>query len=353
MLLEIEQGVPTDKGSSKTASNAKKIAIYVMAPALIAGVFSIAPKFYEELTKPKAVLEYEINTGPPMITGPQFQKIFSISVKNPGRIGITDIDFLISASFGSFQAFALDANLIRHDLKEEGALRHVTIPRLLPGETINVSAIIASSGRQPEVEVKLRSAEILGQARSSASAPPNHIQAVQFFSAVVSSAAGIIVFSIFYMTYRRKSRKLSTNSTDLENFLAINMFSRVLKGNDIGREEVINLILSLSGLSINDSLAYLRDYTFREFADVLLGMGVNGCREDKNKIGVCLTALLVAPINQQSFEIVISHLDYLGFPVQNLEIEKFKNLPNKDAKTTRIRIIKIFEQKKIGMMNNN
>ncbi|MDD9197212.1 hypothetical protein PVK62_15395 [Aliivibrio sp. S3MY1] len=66
-------------------SDMKKVVLYAIIPAIIAGLFALIPKIYDEMNEPKASLEYTVFKGPLLRTGEQYKTIVSIEVENTGK----------------------------------------------------------------------------------------------------------------------------------------------------------------------------------------------------------------------------------------------------------------------------
>ena len=86
----------------------KQILLIAIIPALVAGAFSIAPKLYDEFSRPQANLIYKISTGPDLQTGSSNQRIYSISISNIGKKILTDIVGALQLSGGSIKNSAVD-----------------------------------------------------------------------------------------------------------------------------------------------------------------------------------------------------------------------------------------------------
>ena len=69
----------------------KQLLLYAILPALVAGLFSIAPKVYEVLFETNAILHYALSTGPSITSDGAVQQVVSVRVSNAGKKPLTSI----------------------------------------------------------------------------------------------------------------------------------------------------------------------------------------------------------------------------------------------------------------------
>lgn len=66
-------------------SDFKKVILYAIIPAIIAGLFAVIPKIYDEINEPKALLGYSIIQGPSLGVDGVNKSIVTIQTRNLGK----------------------------------------------------------------------------------------------------------------------------------------------------------------------------------------------------------------------------------------------------------------------------
>ena len=230
---------------------AKQVILYAIAPALIAGLFSVAPKIYEIAIEPKASLTYSVVTGPQIAIEGNQQQVVSVKVSNNGKRPLTLVNAELSVEGGTVETYTLtNTSGLNIQVGEAKGRITMTIPKVHPGENLSVSALLKTT--QPTVFPKfvLRSDEVLGILEASTPKEGGFIKTIQ--------SAGLAALSVFAMALlaltRLKSGILSYK-TDALFYIAT-------------ATNIDNLVSLVN--DVDDELTYMR------FADMLLVTGQSG-----------------------------------------------------------------------------
>lgn len=140
----------------------KKILFYAIIPALIAGIFAVAPKIYDEFTVPKAILSYQIIKGPILNNSSGNTVIYSINTKNEGKKPLNDIYILLKTPNNIKEASLNDNTGIKTQVSKSQHEYSASVETLHPEESFNISLMLATDQSQPQLELILRSKEVLG-----------------------------------------------------------------------------------------------------------------------------------------------------------------------------------------------
>lgn len=269
----------------------QKVVLFAVLPALIAGVFSIAPKIYDVLVEPTASLTYRLASGPELGAPDGYRKILSAVVLNTGKKPLTDVKASLELP---------DGRVERHRVVETSGLTPstlagdqsvtVTLPSLHPGENLTLAAMVLIP--QPTVEPKfvLRSKEVLGTA--AADPPAGRERRLDLFGAILA-AASVFAMSLGVMLKLRGGG---------------------LPFGPASKQDVLFYIagrLGLSSISDEMRLADAR-LTYLRMADILLSHGLHaqGPERDKAIQGV-KALLLIRDMARVSRDVVISNLKAL------------------------------------------
>jgi hypothetical protein len=298
-------------------------ALYVVVPALIAGFFSIAPKLYDELTKPRAVLSYTETSGPAISTGAGFRRIYSIAAENEGKLPLTGIDLDIRPTAGAqieSQAVETSAGLSPVTTSANDSYK-VHLERLLPTETISTSVLTVSSVSDTQLKIALRSNEVLGAPRVSAGATPSNDLLVSGVLAALS--VGIALSVLPYLFSRGVLPLFRVPPTASE------------------PHDTIRYIALLSGLSSlpQNVVTGERELTFIGAADVFLASGLRAGADDRKRSVLALRALLtVYPrIRPSSAQAIKANLETLGYHLSNEELGSLRKQATLPSTTLQVR----------------
>ena len=142
--------------------------LLIIIPALIAGFFSISPTIYNEITKPRASLSYNLVSGPSIPVDDLYLRIFSISIWNSGKTPLNDISLGVSSANGQIEHLLTDKSSLHPIIVNNPALSLVSIKRMLPGDRLSASLMARSATAEPALSVNIRSEEyqVLRKTRS-------------------------------------------------------------------------------------------------------------------------------------------------------------------------------------------
>lgn len=277
----------------------KKIALYAIAPALIAGLFSIAPKLYDIWTDPKAELTYQQITGPELQGTVGFQKIISVIIENSGKRSLSNVYASVSIVGGKIEAQKIDETSgLKPIPTVSPGETSLILPKLHPGEKFTISALGLSDRQGVASRVVVRSDEVLGAEKVDTS--KNRSWVTPLLSGILTAISVFsMALSYLIMTIRGKTgiAGLGISKPDVIFYIAARL----------GISEIINMI------STDTS-----EMTYRRFADLLLACGNSSAHKVEAEVGLmCL--LLVSDMNKLSAEIVVSNLKLLMGSEFNLE----------------------------------
>ena len=115
----------------------RKILLYAIAPAVIAGLFSVAPKIYDIVIEPNAELTYRIINGPELAINDGFRKIIAISVTNTGKKPLTDVKAILELPLGKLEKLGVsEKSGLAPSIQETTKTASVGVSTFFPGETI-------------------------------------------------------------------------------------------------------------------------------------------------------------------------------------------------------------------------
>lgn len=142
----------------------KHFFFYAVLPALIAGVFSIAPKLYEIVTEPKASLQFLATAGPVVRLPSGVKQIISVSVWNGGRKPLGNVKLKLDAKPGTtIEASTLQQHTaLSYKIADAPNSSTYEVAGLLPGEKFSVAAMLTSEVAIELPQVAARSNETLG-----------------------------------------------------------------------------------------------------------------------------------------------------------------------------------------------
>ncbi|WP_425106201.1 hypothetical protein [Ancylobacter sp.] len=292
-----------DAGSNKPHLGWKRFLLFVIVPAFVAGFFSLAPKLYDEITRPTSILNYSVISGPGLPKGNDFQRIFAVVVANEGKTGLTDVTVRMRDPGGKIESIAVGENILmpQFETGPDGGL--VRIPRMLPSERLTISAMTVAPNVESGLDVSVRSLEVLGGLVPQVAADERPW--LPLLGAALSALSVAITSMVIAVRMRTRVRGLMS--------LAI--------GSD--RSELVSLIAGLSGTFALDKEIFLTEHEIRYvgLADALL---IEGLRGDQNIKAQCIAALkailLIANVAPESLSIVRGNLDELG---EHLSEEEF------------------------------
>ncbi|RYU78670.1 hypothetical protein [Aliivibrio finisterrensis] len=219
----------------------------------IAGVFSLLPTFYYEISEQKANLEYSVFNGPLLETEDLYKTIVSIEIKNTGKKILSDTVAIVESS-SEIESLGLSgsAGLEPKFKLTNDKLLKVSSEKMHPGDKFTVSVMLSSKVNILPPSIAIRSNEVIGVINTSRKDDTN---SVSLFSGLLSGLS-VFMVSLFLIIKSRLGMALSNPQYKNDN-----LFYIAIK---IGNEDLIDLISKHGG-----NLTYLR------FADILLYLGSN------------------------------------------------------------------------------
>jgi hypothetical protein len=237
--------------------------VFVLLPALIAGFFSILPKLYDVLVKERTALSYQWVSGPAMPLTDGFRRIFAIGLQNTGKIPLTHIVMEARSQTGNIESMVAEKSILHPAISQD--LSTVTVERMLPGERVNLSAMVKSNSTEPSIDLRARSDEAV--------AVSQNLEQRDSYSgtlAVVGAALSAIsvgAMSALFLS-RRGSSVLGGDKADIITFIA-------------GVSTIIPMSESI--------LLTEHDMSYARLADVFLFTGLKGDEEIKRR---CVAGLI-------------------------------------------------------------
>jgi hypothetical protein len=249
----------------------KKILFYAIVPALIAGVFAVAPKLYDEFTEPKAVLSYLITKGPVLTEGNIRKTIFAINISNDGRKPLTNITSLLNTESDIQALTTYEETGLKPSVNKTNTPYTISVATLHPDESFVISLMLVSSKDSPEINFQLRSKETLGVAKN-----PNISKKSQSTDILSAFMAGFSVFIMSFVLLFRGKRGLPLPLLMNKPHVLYYLSAR------LGFVDIIERY----GLSEGHT-------TYLRFGDMLLAKGQSGSDEEKQKAITGLKCLLL------------------------------------------------------------
>ncbi|MBC8238514.1 MAG: hypothetical protein H8E76_09840 [Helicobacteraceae bacterium] len=270
-------------------SEFKKIIYYAIIPAFIAGIFTVAPKLYDEITEPKATLSYQITKGPILVENNIQKTIYAINIKNDGKKPLTGISSIINTK-NSIEAITIYEHTgLNPKVNKDKQPYSVSVETLHPKEFFSISLMVVANNTEPKIEFILRSKETLGFVEEIT----NKTQSIDFLSAL---AAALSVFAMaLYFLVRLKSGKIVpyifNDKTDIIYYLLVKL-------------ELLDIV---ELYRTNDD-----DITFRRLGDILFAKAnSNDAEKKKNAILGLKSLLLINNIAESSKKLIVRNIKIL------------------------------------------
>jgi hypothetical protein len=298
---------------NKGFSALKRVLIFVIAPAAIAGFFSVAPKLYDEYTKPVATLSYSLVSGPALASEAGNRRIFAVIFENSGKTSLTNVEANLHLSSGQIETIGVEKKELHPEVSSKQADAHVSVNRMLPADRVTVSILAVASAEAPLLDIALRSSEVIG-------IPANRAEDAELQGRLMTigatlSALSVAVTSILILSLRSTKSSLAT----------------LLRGAPNYRLGIITIIVGLSRVFENDEATILNKApeTYAHLADLFLIHGIRGNDTTRHRCILALWALLmVDKMMEESLIIVRANLKQLGIELNDTD---FKALRKKAA----------------------
>ncbi|MGL6508530.1 hypothetical protein ACSZNJ_01145 [Aeromonas hydrophila] len=280
----------------------KKIILYSILPALIAGFFAIAPKVYDVATEPKAQLSYSVIQGPLLEIDGLYKSIVSIQVENTGKKILSGVEALIITN-ANIDALNLNktTGLEPKVISNEGT--QIRLDKMHPNDTFTLSLMLSSKKEVLTPTISLRSDEVLG----TFSARRQSDSALGSIMSGFSAATSVFLMSILLI------RKFTSGSS----FFLFDERTHTLFY--ISAKLGLSNIIESIGMS-DKRITYLR------FADHLLYLAEYSKENKKTCIKALKALLLINEVAISSRKQIERHLKFLeGENFNQKEIYKIKS----------------------------
>ena len=268
-------------------SRMKKLAFYAILPAMIAGLFSLAPKLYDIATEPKVELTYTVTRGPELGSEGQYRRITSVKAVNSGKRALHHLQAELKLPSGGFEGYRVqESSGLRPNVRESKATISVEIGTLHPKEDFTIVAMALIPDLTTVEQLHLRSDEVLGKKDD---VQEEKKKSLDIIGAILSG------FSVFAMAV----------------ILARKGYSLL----GLWREDIIFYLFMRLGLTeISDQIKLSRDpVTYLRAADILLDLGL---RQDEDIRAKCLKGLkcllLIDNIARSSLKVVEQNIRTLS-----------------------------------------
>ncbi len=270
----------------------KKIALYAIVPAVIAGLFSIAPKLYDIWNDPKAELTYQQITGPELQGAGGVQKIISVVVENTGKRSLSNVYAAVSIVGGTIESQKVDESSgLKPSTNVSKGETSLIFPKLHPSEKFTISALGLSDRPGVSAKVVVRSDDVLGTEKKET---PKQGEFISLLSTLALTTAAVFVMATSFLLKVKRGTP-----------------SELFSGTS--KEVVVFYIPARLGISeITTSLFLNSEMTYRKLGDMLLAQGhsLDKNRQKRAVVGLmCL--LLVDRMNSDSREMVVQNLKTL------------------------------------------
>lgn len=283
-------------------------ALLVIVPALIAGFFSITPKLYDELTKPRAAL-----SGPAINTSGGFRQIFSLTVENTGKLPLTGIEIEIKLPTGT--------QIESHAIEQSGGLSPLISPtndayrahleRLLPTETVSASLMTTSTFPDTRLRIALRSNEVLGALRTPVRESGPRDLLLSGFLVTIATGVGFFSFLLIAKPLRAWLPTLADRSNKVRYIAVLSTIPN----------------LPRSVLSGEHDISYIAA------GDLFLEAGLHGEKDVRERCVLALKALLAADSGTipTSLAAIRANLEALGCNLSDDDFTSLRKQANSSA----------------------
>lgn len=280
----------TDEPTRREKSRLSKVLLYVLGPAIIAGLFSLLPKVYEVVTKERAILSYYTVSGPAIPVEGAYRRIFSLTVKNEGRAVLNNVQIQLQVSNGSIETVSVERNILRPAVISNPAEYNISVPRILPGEHLSSSLMTIAQTADASLDIAARTDEVAGTAKDPARGSDEKLFPTLLGALFAAMSVGAM--AIVFMLRRMRGE------SDAE-FL---------------RPQVVTLLAHLTNLfpEGQETVLWNDEIPYAGLADALLFAGRRSRIDKSLAIAGLRALLLVGPMAPSSKLIVGANLRLLG-----------------------------------------
>ncbi|ELH5920451.1 hypothetical protein [Vibrio tarriae] len=276
-------------------SDMKKVLLYAIIPAIIAGLFALIPKIYDEMNEPKANLEYSIFQGPLLKAGEQYKTIVSIEVENTGKKVLSNVVAIVE-SYADIESESLTSSMgFEPKLTIVDSVK-VSAGKMHPNDKFSLSLMLSSQTNILPPKIALRADEVVGTIKSS---KKDNSKNVSFFSSLLSGMS-VFVMSAYFIVKSRFGTTLPSILSKHDNLFYI--------AAKVGSKDLVDAISEQGG-----SLTYLR------FSDIIFYLGESGELKKQDAINGLECLLLVDEIAASSRKHIERNLTVLSDAEINAE----------------------------------
>ncbi|REL28211.1 hypothetical protein DXX93_17650 [Thalassotalea euphylliae] len=272
----------------------KNIIFYAVIPALIAGLFTLIPKIYDEVSEPEAKLEYSVLRGPSVEVSGQNKWIVMVKVENTGKKILSNVVAHIESS-DTLEAIELTKSSgLSPQIDRENGL-NLRVNRMHSNDFFTVSLMLTSSSRLIHPKIALRSDEVLGNLII-------HTQDSSEFSVLGFLIPTLSVFIVASLVLR----KSENGRAALVGFDKINSLFYIAA--KMGISDIVQF------LNVSDS-----NTTYLRFADLLVYKAINDESQKDNVIKGLKSLLLIGEVADSTIEHIERHIENLEEVMYNSE----------------------------------
>ena len=188
---------------------ARNILYYAIIPAVIAGIFTLAPKGYEILTEPKTSLSYTVVAGPKISINNEQQQVISIEITNNGSKTLTNVNAELNITSGSIEAVTPENNsglTLSSNIYSNKAI--ISTPVVHPGESFSISSLIKTTSPNQKPNLTVRSNETLGEKKTEENKPSLSWKTA--LAAAMGVFSAYLITSFFFRTNKRGGQATSS-----------------------------------------------------------------------------------------------------------------------------------------------
>lgn len=282
----------------------KSVFYFAILPAVVAGLFSVAPKLYDIAVEPNAELRYSLINGPEIQVENGFQKIVSITVQNTGKRPLTNLSGTLAIANGKFESYRVQEKSGMNPILSAGNSQiTLSVKKVFPQEVFSISVLLLNTIPETMPIFTLRSEEALGQIKV------NNLESGSNFTFLGGILSGL---SVFAMSIAIALRFKGGGGRGFSKFKQDAIFYIPAR---LGLTEIINE-LQLK----NFGLTYLR------MADVILSQGLQAKDDARKKCLIALKLMIliknIAPISQS---VIIKNIQILaGEPITDDDLLELK-----------------------------
>lgn len=286
----------------------KAIALAIV-PALIAGLFSVAPKIYELATQPRARLTYTSDLGLPVAADGRFIRTYSATIENSGRKPLTLLKIEITLDAGQIQNHSVRASPgLDVDARSGDQLLRVSAERLHEGDSVSLGLVIVADTAEIDPVFSARTIETVAEAtedRRNESDPQ-----LILWGGLLSAASVFVMASLLLL------RVLP----------ARNLFG-VVVGPTFKPDAIRYIFLRVANQgAFREAASRITSGTsYLEAGDMFYGIGSAGDAEARSRACAGLKCLLlVKDLADHSMTAILNSLKNLGSELNDADIEQLR-----------------------------